>query len=87
VNPPRDRRPARIVEETVQTPPSSLDMDRHSSAVRSGRAALRKSLKEHTGMAPELTGGDTDGNLENAVPSLNNEWADATRSAIKTEGL
>jgi len=66
VNPPRDRRPARIVEETVQTPPSSLDMDRHSSAVRSGRAALRKSLKEHTGMAPELTGGDTDGNLENA---------------------
>jgi hypothetical protein len=41
-------------------------MERHGSAVRSGRAALRKSLKEHTGMTPVLTAGDTDGDWENA---------------------
>jgi len=50
----------------MQTPPSSLDMDRHATAARSGRAALRKSLKEHTGMTPELTAGDSDGDWENA---------------------
>ena len=56
----------RVLEETVQTPPSSLDMDRHGSAARSGRAALRASLKEHTGMTPELTAGDVDADWENA---------------------
>ena len=61
----RARRPLEE-EETVQTPPSSLDMDRHATAARSGRAALRKSLKEHTGMTPELTAGDSDGDWENA---------------------
>ena len=59
-------RARRTLEETVQTPPSSLDMDRHATAARSGRAALRKSLKEHTGMTPELTAGDSDGDWENA---------------------
>ncbi|MEP7304106.1 MAG: DUF6335 family protein [Acidobacteriota bacterium] len=59
-------RERRTLEETVQTPPSSLDMDRHATAARSGRAALRKSLKEHTGMTPELTAGDSDGDWENA---------------------
>jgi hypothetical protein len=59
-------RERRVLDETVQTPPSSLDMDRHGSAARSGRAALRASLKEHTGMTPELTAGDVDADWENA---------------------
>jgi hypothetical protein len=66
VKQPRSERQRETVEETLQTPPSSLDMDRHGSAARSGRAALRKSLKEHAAMTPELTSGDTDGNWENA---------------------
>jgi hypothetical protein len=61
-----DRERRRLEEDPVQTPPSSLDMDRHGSAARSGRAALNKSLKEHTGMTPELTSGDIDGDWENA---------------------
>jgi hypothetical protein len=59
-------RQRRTLDETVQTPPSSLDMDRHGSAARSGRAALQASLNEHTGMTPELTGGDVDADWENA---------------------
>jgi hypothetical protein len=41
-------------------------MDRRGSAARSGRAALNASLREHTGMTPELTGGDVDADWENA---------------------
>jgi hypothetical protein len=59
-------RQRRTLDETVQTPPSSLDMDRRGSAARSGRAALQASLNEHTGMTPELTGGDVDADWENA---------------------
>jgi hypothetical protein len=59
-------RQRRTLEETVQTPPSSLDLDQHGSAARSGRAALSASLKQHTGMTPELTVGDVDANWENA---------------------
>ena len=59
-------RKRRTLDETVQTPPSSLDMDRRGTAARSGRAALQASLNEHTGMTPELTGGDVDANWENA---------------------
>jgi len=59
-------RQRRTLDETVQTPPSSLDMERRGSAARSGRAALQASLNEHTGMTPELTGGDVDANWENA---------------------
>jgi hypothetical protein len=59
-------RARRTLDDTVQTPPSSLDLDRHATAARSGRAALRNSLKEHTGMTPELTAGDSDGDWENA---------------------
>jgi len=59
-------RERRRLDETAQTPPSSLDMDRRGSAARSGRAALNASLREHTGMTPELTGGDVDADWENA---------------------
>src|SRR5207244_13515193 len=59
-------RERRTLEETVPTPPSSLDMDRHGSAARTGRAELADSLHEHPGMTPALTGGDVDANWENA---------------------
>jgi hypothetical protein len=62
---PRIDRQRRTLDETMQTPPSSLDMERHGTAARSGRAAMRKSLQDHPGM-PELTAGDADGDWENA---------------------
>src|SRR5262245_13659627 len=62
---PRLNRERRILQDVVPSPPSSLNMDRRSSAARSGRAALENSLSEHAGM-PELTGGDVDGDWENA---------------------
>jgi hypothetical protein len=63
---PRLDRKRRTVDETVQTPPSSLNMDRRGSAARSGRAAMSEKVKQHPGMTPELTGGDVDANWENA---------------------
>jgi len=63
---PRLERARRTLDETLLTPPSSLNMDRRGSAVRTGRAELRESLKEHTGMTPAITGGDVDANWENA---------------------
>jgi hypothetical protein len=62
----RERRQLREVEESLQTPPSSLNMDRHSSAVRSGRAAIRQAKKEHTETSPAMTGGDVDADWEDA---------------------
>jgi hypothetical protein len=56
----------RTLDETVQTPPSSLNMDRHGSAARTGRAELAESRQEHRGMSPAITGGDVDVDLENA---------------------
>jgi hypothetical protein len=63
---PRLDRERRTLDETLNTPPSSLDMERHGSAARSGRKALNDSLKEHGGMTPELTAGDVDADYENA---------------------
>lgn len=62
----RARRQLEEVEALVQTPPSSLDMDRHASAARTGRAELEESLQEHGDITPALTGGDVDANWENA---------------------
>jgi uncharacterized protein DUF6335 len=62
----RERRTVDALDETLRTPPSSLDLDRHGSAARSGRAALRRSEKEHTGMSPDLASGDSDVDLESA---------------------
>jgi hypothetical protein len=56
----------RTLEETVQTPPSSLDMDRHGSAARTGRAEMNQTLREHRGMSPEITAGDVDVDVEDA---------------------
>jgi hypothetical protein len=63
----RARRQLREVDETVPSPPSSLDPNRRvPSAARSGRHELRESLREHTETSPELTGGDVDADWEDA---------------------
>ena len=62
----RERKRLREVEESVQGPPSSLNLDRHSSAARSGRAALRQAKRDHTETSPALTGGDVDADWEDA---------------------
>jgi Family of unknown function (DUF6335) len=56
---PRLERVRRTLEETVQTPPSSLNMDRHGSAARTGRAEIAEHLRERRGME-DVTGGDPD---------------------------
>jgi hypothetical protein len=56
---PRLERARRTLEETVQTPPSSLNMDRHGSAARTGRAEIAEHLRERRGME-DLTAGDPD---------------------------
>jgi hypothetical protein len=56
---PRLERVRRTLEETVQTPPSSLNMDRHGSAARTGRAEIAEQLRERRGME-DVTGGDPD---------------------------
>jgi hypothetical protein len=63
---PRLDRARRTLDETVPTPPSSLNLDRRSSAVRTGRAEIRESQQEHRGMSPEITAGDVDVDLEDA---------------------
>jgi len=62
----RERKRLREVEETVPGPPSSLNMDRHGSAARTGRAALRHAKGEHTETSPAMTGGDVDADWEDA---------------------
>ena len=62
----RERKRLRDVEETVPQPPSSLNMDRHGSAARSGRAALEHSRHNHTETSPAMTGGDVDADWEDA---------------------
>jgi hypothetical protein len=59
-------RARRILEETVPTPPSSLDMNRRGSAVRTGRAELEQDRELHATMTPAITGGDVDVDVENA---------------------
>lgn len=66
------RRPAglervrRVLDETVPTPPSSLNIDRHGSAARTGRAEMAEAMADHATLTPAITGGDVDVNVENA---------------------
>ena len=55
-----------LPDETMRTPPSSLDMDRRPSAASSGRKNLDESIRLRPGMTPALTGGDVDADWENA---------------------
>lgn len=63
---PRLDRVRRTLEDTVQTPPSSLNMDRHGSAARTGRAELAESRQNLAGMPQDITGGDVDVDVEDA---------------------
>ena len=64
---PRLDRARRTLDEreTHDTPPSSLDMDRHGSAAQTGRAEMAQNIREHHGM-DDVTGGDPDVNIEDA---------------------
>ncbi|MCA1562353.1 MAG: DUF6335 family protein [Acidobacteria bacterium] len=62
----RARRQLRELDETVPSPPSSLNLDRRPSAARSGRHELREARLEHNETSPVLTGGDVDANWEDA---------------------
>jgi hypothetical protein len=67
--PGRTAVPTRVVAEGQEphlTPPSSLDLDRHASAARSGHVELEEALAEHTETGPALTGGDLDADWESA---------------------
>jgi uncharacterized protein DUF6335 len=59
-------RARRTLEETVPTPPSSLDMQRHGSSVRSGRKEIADRQLQHKGMSTAITAGDVDVDLEDA---------------------
>jgi hypothetical protein len=62
----RERKRLREVEESLPGPPSSLNLDRHASAARSGRAELRRAKRDHTAASPAMTGGDVDADWEDA---------------------
>ena len=62
----RERRQLREIEETVQGPPSSLDMDRNASAARTGRRRMQEAIDETNETGPALTGGDVDADWSDA---------------------
>jgi uncharacterized protein DUF6335 len=63
---PRLNRARRTLnDDVVQTPPSSLNMNRHGSAARTGRAEYADNIREHRGMN-EVTAGDVDVDVEDA---------------------
>jgi hypothetical protein len=67
--PPSLDRERKIVldDDIIQsTPPSSLDLDRSASAVRTGRRAMKDRFDEHTETSPALTAGDVDADWESA---------------------
>jgi hypothetical protein len=62
---PRLDRARRTLDETVPSPPSSLDLDRNASAARSGRAELAEKLQQHRNMN-DVGAGDPDVDIEDA---------------------
>jgi hypothetical protein len=54
-------------DDIVPTPPSSLDLDRTASAVRTGRRQMSERLHEHNETSPALTAGDVDADWESAA--------------------
>ena len=65
---PQLDRVRRTLDDTiVPTPPSSLNMERHGSAARSGRAEMTDNQRKRgRSMSPEVTGGDVDADFEDA---------------------
>jgi len=53
----------------IPTPPSSLNLERKGTAVRSGHAGLAEQRRVHTEAGPALTGGDVDAAWEEAYAS------------------
>jgi uncharacterized protein DUF6335 len=64
--PPRLARERRTLDELIPTPPSSLNMDRHGSAARTGRAEMAEAQANHASMTPDINAGDVDVNIEDA---------------------
>jgi hypothetical protein len=62
---PRLERPRRTLDDTSGLP-SSLDMVRKGTAVRSARVEIAESLRDHRGMSEDITGGDPDVDVEDA---------------------
>jgi hypothetical protein len=63
---PRLDRARRTLEDAEpHSTPSSLDLDRRGSAVRTGRAEAAQNIREHHGM-DGVTGGDPDVDIEDA---------------------
>jgi hypothetical protein len=62
----RARRVIQDDDDIVQTPPSSLDLDRSASAVRTGRREMKERYDQHTETSPALTAGDVDADWESA---------------------
>ena len=62
----RARRTIADEDDLVPTPPSSLDLDRSASAVRSGRRSVQQRYAEHTETSPAMTAGDVDADWESA---------------------
>src|SRR5438094_4001240 len=63
---PRLDRARRTLDESVPTPPSSLNLERRGSAARTGRDELADTRRKHKGMSPEITSGDVDVDVEDA---------------------
>jgi Family of unknown function (DUF6335) len=60
-----DRVRRTLNDDVVNTPPSSLDMERHGSAAGSGRAGMEQHRRQH-GQMNSVTTGDPDVNVDNA---------------------
>jgi hypothetical protein len=65
-SPARLSRDRRILADIVPTPPSSLDLDRHGSAVRTGRAEMAEASANLANLTPDINAGDVDVNVEDA---------------------
>ena len=65
-SPARLARDRRILTDVVPTPPSSLDMHRHGSAVRTGRAEMAETSANLANLTPDINAGDVDVNVEDA---------------------
>jgi hypothetical protein len=64
--PARLGRERRTLDDVIPTPPSSLDMDRHGSAARTGRAEMAESRANQASLTPDISAGDVDVNVEDA---------------------